>query len=123
MSVSVPYMIAAALAFGVGTAHSLLGEKYIVSRLMRLEHLPHLAGSDDLTRRIIAFAWHLTSIAWWGFGAILVALAVDGNLTSSVSGVITVVFMASAVLTAVGSRLQHPAWIVFLAISVLSLIG
>ena len=57
-----------------------LGEKYILIRLFKRNNLPKLLGSDWLTKRVLRFAWHLTSIAWWGFAAILYWLtATDGN--------------------------------------------
>lgn len=66
---------AAFLAFAVGAAHSWLGERYILMRLFRRDNLPHLFGGPEFTVRTLRFAWHLTSVAWWGFGAILVLLA------------------------------------------------
>lgn len=60
-------VVGAALALGVGAAHSYLGERYILIRLFRRPDLPHLFGSDLFTRRTLRFAWHLTTLAWWGF--------------------------------------------------------
>lgn len=120
---SVPFALAAALAFGVGLAHSLLGERYIVSRLLRRDNLPRLFGSDAFTKQTLRFAWHLTSVAWWGFGAILLVLAFGGDVATSIAQVIVVTFVASAAMTAAGSGFRHPAWIVFVGIAALALIG
>src|SRR4249920_816458 len=66
---------AAFLTFAVGLAHSVLGERYILIRLFRRTDIPHLSGGPEFTIRILRFAWHLTTVAWWGFAAILVLLA------------------------------------------------
>jgi hypothetical protein len=115
-------MVAAVLAFAIGAAHSWLGERYILIRLFRSQNLPRLFGSDWFTRRTLRFAWHLTTLAWWGFGAILVA-ATRASATEFRQGallIIAVTFFASAVVSAMASRGRHLSWIVFLAIAVLA---
>ena len=61
--------LAAALVVALGLAHSFLGERYILQRLLRREDLPRLFGSADFTRRTLRFAWHVTSVAWLGLAA------------------------------------------------------
>lgn len=114
--------IAAILATGVGVAHSWLGERYILTRLFRRPDLPHLFGSDQFTRRTLRFAWHLTSVAWWGFAALLLVLAQgDGaDLRTRTLQVIAVTFAIHALVTAIASRGRHLAWPVFTAIAVLA---
>lgn len=109
-------LIAALLTFGVGLAHSVLGERYILSRLFRRSDLPHLFGGPEFTERTLRFAWHLTTIAWWGFATILVLLAQESLSAQSVSGVAAVTFLVTSAITAVVSRGRHLAWPVFLAI-------
>ncbi len=110
-------IIGAFLAFGVGMAHSYLGERYILIRLFRRSDLPRLFGSDDFTKRTLRFAWHLTTVAWWGFGALLLLLT-QGARTATLGAVIGATFAVTALLTAVGSRGRHVAWPVFFAIAV-----
>ncbi|WP_249118558.1 hypothetical protein [Pseudoalteromonas sp. NEC-BIFX-2020_015] len=62
---------AALLLLFCGIVHSYLGEKYILIRLFKRDNLPKLLGSDWFTKRVLRFAWHLTTIAWWGFAAII----------------------------------------------------
>ena len=116
---TVSLLIGAVLLVGIATAHSLLGERYILRRLFRRGPLPPLYGSDWFTRRTLRFAWHLTSVAWLGFAALLVLLArrpvPDGALVT----VVGAIFLAHAVVTAVASRGKHFAWPVFLAVAVL----
>jgi hypothetical protein len=58
--------LAATLAVLVGAAHSYLGERYLLVRPFRRGGLPPLHGSDVFTRRTLRFAWHVTTVAWWG---------------------------------------------------------
>lgn len=115
-------LVAAALAFLVGLAHSYLGERYILIRLFRRRDLPKLFGDDLFTRRTLRFAWHVTSIAWWGFGALLVLLA-RGATARELLLAIAATFAAIGATALVGSRGRHLAWIVFLAIATLSALG
>jgi hypothetical protein len=112
---------AAILAFAIGVAHSWLGERYIITRLLRRKDLPKLLGSDLFTRRTLRFAWHLTTIAWWGFAAQMLVLSFPITLPASRSILmcISLVFAASGAVSGVVSRGKHLSWIVFLAISVL----
>jgi len=71
MNGSTLLLVAAVLVFAVGIAHSVLGEKLILIRLFRRPDLPKLLGDTTFTVRTLRFAWHLTTIAWWGFGAML----------------------------------------------------
>jgi hypothetical protein len=131
---SIPLTIAGLLAVAIAVVHSYLGERYLITRLLKRDDLPRLLGDATFTRRVIRFAWHLTSIAWIGMGWVLIAIAVHTgpsivflttgpDLGDTVVRVIAVTFLISAVLTAAVSRLRHLAWIVFLAIGVLALVG
>lgn len=116
-----PLLIAAVLTVAVGIAHSYLGERLILIPLFRTQ-LPKVLGSSGTTRRVLRFAWHLTSIAWWGFAALLYLLAAGEGppLRSTTLTVIAVTFAIHALITGGMSRGRHFAWIVFLAIAVLS---
>lgn len=116
-----PLFIAALLTIFIGVVHSVLGERYILIRLFRRPDLPRLGGSDWFTKRTIRFAWHLTTLAWWGSAAQLIFLSLDRSpdRISNVLAVTAVVFFASALVTAIASKGKHLAWIVFLAIAAL----
>ncbi len=118
-------LTAAALALALGLAHSALGERYIIRRLLRRPDLPRLFGSDELTKRTLRFAWHLTSVAWWGMAAVFVALARPaGDATASrVALLLAATFGVSGALALLGSRGRHPSWLVFLAIAVAAVVG
>ncbi|MEM7244807.1 MAG: hypothetical protein AAF533_05655 [Acidobacteriota bacterium] len=126
---SVPLAIAAALAVVIGAAHSSLGERFILIRLFRRDELPRLFGSDWFTRRTLRFAWHLTTVAWWGLAAVLLVLGVE-ETPAEVKVVKTVrvigwTFAVSAVIAFAASRGRHLSWIVFggIAIACLATVG
>ena len=108
--------LAAFFALGMGIVHSLLGEKYILVPLFRRNNLPALFGSTDFTMRTIRYAWHLTTIAWWGFAAILVLMAHPPLDLKTLGSVIGWTFIAHFALAVTGTRGRHMSWIVFLVI-------
>ena len=114
-------LVAALLTFGVGLAHSVLGEKFILIRLFRRPDLPKLLGDATFTRRTLRFAWHLTTVAWWGFGVLLL-LAARGRLdpAHTLQVLAVTMFITSATIL-IASRGRHLAWPVFGAIGVIAL--
>jgi hypothetical protein len=113
--------VAVVLIIAVGAAHSFLGERYILIRLFRRPDLPRLFGSDVFTKHTLRFAWHLTTVAWLGFAAILWVLG-QGSAHAGIR-VVSFVSLLSALLTFVGSRGRHLAWIAFLAIGAAAWLG
>ena len=113
--------IAAALTITVGIAHSWLGERYVLTRLFRRGNLPKLFGGEDFTRNTLRFAWHITSIAWWGFAAILILMAGGPPATTTLGIIIGVTFLVHFMITVVASRGRHLAWPIFLGIGLLTI--
>src|SRR5262245_28989482 len=112
---------AATLCAGVGITHSYLGERWVLVPMYARYELPVLRGSDRGTKNVMRFAWHLTSVAWWGLGAVLLILALPSvNPMTLIAKAIAVTFAIHAVITAGASRGRHYAWIVFGAIAVLA---
>jgi len=106
------------LAVLIGAIHSFLGEKYILVRLFRRDNLPELLGSDWFTKRVLRFAWHITTIAWWGFAAVLyIFTRPSENIKAEILLVIGVVFLFSGIFSAGFTKGRHISWIVFWAIS------
>jgi hypothetical protein len=123
--VNATLIAAAALVVALGLVHSLLGERYILIRLFRRADLPKLFGSDRFTRHTLRFAWHLTTVVWYGVAALLLALARPGAAPtrSDLGALVAFTALASAAVSLVGSRARHPAWLVFLAVAALSWFG
>ena len=113
-------LVAVVLAALLATAHSYLGERYILIRLFRREDLPSLLGSTMFTKRTLRLGWHLTSVAWIGFAGLLAALASSpAGAGRTEAHVIAGTFAASGALALVGSRGRHLSWIVFFVIAAL----
>jgi len=116
---SLPLVIAAMLTVGVGVAHSVLGERYIIRRLLRRNDLPK---TDAFTRQTIRFAWHLTTIAWFGLAAVLALIGGrlgDPAPTTAVLQSGDPLDTVRAVGAVIATRGRHLAWIVFLVIAAL----
>lgn len=108
---------AALLLVFCGIVHSYLGERYILIRLFKRDNLPKLLGSDWFTKRVLRFAWHLTTIAWWGFAAIIYfILYPSGNYSIDILHVIAVVFILSGIMSLTFTRGKHLSWLFFFCI-------
>lgn len=105
---------AAILLVFIGAAHSYLGERFILNRLLALSNLPLLRRDRGYTERMIRYAWHLTSVYFWGCAAILAMLALRGTVDVRTLGIVlAAIFLISGAITfAVGPR--HPAWPLYL---------
>ncbi|VAX03610.1 hypothetical protein MNBD_GAMMA20-790 [hydrothermal vent metagenome] len=112
---------AAFLTFAIGIVHSVLGERYILIRLFRRKNLPKLFGGTEFTILTLRFAWHITTIAWWGFAAILVLLAERSLSFHSTSMIVAVTFLVTGIIALVASKGRHYSWLVFLFIGGISL--
>jgi hypothetical protein len=95
---------AALCALGLGVAHSILGELYILKPLLAR------GGLSDFRTRTVRLAWHVTSIAWFGFAALLMLLVQPLMTYRSVALVVAVTYFGTAVFTLFVSRGRHLAW-------------
>ncbi len=111
-------LVAAILTFAIGLVHSYLGEKYILIRLFR-QPLPKLFGDDHFTKQTLRFAWHLTSIAWFGIGVLLILLYLGYTSRSSLLNVIGTTFAVSALTALLASRGKHLSWVAFGAVAII----
>jgi hypothetical protein len=114
---------AAFLAFVAGGVHSYLGERYILGRLLHWADFPKLFRDPVFTGRVLRLAWHATSIAWWGFAAVLVLLAQPPVSERAISLVLGTTFLVTAVTVLMGSRGRHRGWPLFLIIALVALYG
>lgn len=113
--------IAAALTVIIGIAHSYLGERYILLPLSRRPDLPKLFGGSRFTVRTLRFAWHITTIAWWGLAAVLVLLAQPPLSIHALGVVVGATFLCTGAAVLVASRGRHLAWPVFLIIGCIAI--
>lgn len=117
-------LVAAILAIAIGVVHSWLGERRLIGPLLSPERRHGILASSAFARQVLRFAWHLTTIAWWGFAFILVVLAAS-PLDPQGRHVLTVVaatFLVTGIVILAVSGGRHLAWPVFLAIAGLSVL-
>lgn len=113
--------LAAALLFVTGIAHSVLGERFILVRLFRREGLPKLLGGTTFTTQTLRFAWHITTVTWWGL-AVLLWHAGSGSLTPRTTlMVIGWTALLSGLLPLVFTRGRHLSWVVFFVVGGIAL--
>ncbi len=114
--------LAASLVFLVGLAHSWLGEVRLLGPLLAPGTRQGILEKSAFARRILRFAWHLTTLAWWGTGAMLAAFSlspIDRGGKIALAAAATTFFVTGLVILAT-SRGRHLAWPVFFAIAALA---
>ncbi len=112
---------AAILMFLLGLAHSILGERYILVRLFRRDNLPNLFGGTQFTQQTLRFAWHITTIAWWGFAIIVWQVAAGQSGPASTLKIIGYTSIAAGLLPLILTRGRHLSWLVLFAIGWIAL--
>ncbi len=119
------YLVASGLLIlGLGVFHSLLGEIYIIRRLLRREDLPHLFGNDSFTRLTIRYAWHLLTLVCVGAAATLFAVSTrDISMFAPVVWILVVTFFAAGIWGIASTHGRHLSWIVLLLAAALAAIG
>lgn len=114
--------LSALLFVMLGTAHSYLGERYVLAPIFRVPALPKLFGSTHYMQQILRLAWHVTSIAWWGLAGITFLLAHPPVTPRAVSLAVGFTAFASFLSVLVFTRGKHvAAWVMFLIISMVTL--
>jgi len=113
-------LTAAIILVTCGIAHSFLGEKYILSRLFRRDNVPHIFGSDEFTKGTLRFCWHITSIAWFGFAALLIN---SQGIDIFSLNVIGTVFLLSSLFSMYFTKAKHLSWLALLMVSILSFLA
>lgn len=111
-------MCAAVLIVGIGIAHSWLGEAKLIGPLTAVETRSGILAQSGLARHVLRFAWHITTVAWWGLAAVLALMArqpLDGP-ARMVIAVIAATFLVTGLACMPGGR-RHWAWAVFLLIA------
>jgi hypothetical protein len=111
--------LAVLLLFVTGVAHSYLGERYILIRLFKRDSLPPLFGGTAFTAGTLRFAWHLTTVAWWGLGYLLLVIAGPGLEARHALYAIAAIALVSGFFPLVLTKGRHLSWIVFVAVAAL----
>jgi len=116
-------LLAASLSLIIGAVHSWLGERLLIGPLLHANQRAGMLKKSSFARQVLRFGWHITTIAWWGMGAILAVLALE-TLTATdntVLAIISATYALTGVAILLWSRGRHLAWLAFFAMAVLAL--
>lgn len=110
------FFIVAVVLFMLGIAHSAFGEKLLLIPIAK-EKSVDLFKQKPYMINVMRFAWHITSIAWWGMALIIFDFAkVENPLIFSVHA-LAGTFTLTGIIILAFSKGLHPAWFFFLAIA------
>ncbi len=111
-------LVAAILTVILGTAHSYLGERWIISPLLRQTQLPVIMGSQTATRQTLRAAWHITSLTWWGIAGLLAFLQFNtGSEKFAILWMVAITFVLFGLIPIIFGKGRHKSWILFFAVS------
>lgn len=109
---------AAAILCLLAIAHSVLGERFIITRLLRRDEVPKLFGSNVFTKQTIRYCWHLTTVIGLGMAYLLVQIG-DGQNEAALVRTLAVTMFASSILAVVVTRGRHLSWVGFVMAGVI----
>jgi len=108
--------LAAILMIFAGIAHSYLGERGFIPRLLAMPGLPLLRSGDrGFTERVIRAVWHIASLYWWSAAAILAIIAAQPTNPLRAIGLVLAGTIFLTGLACIWCGWRHPAIAVFLA--------
>ncbi len=104
--------------------HSILGERRLIGPLLSASQSGPGILQNELARRILRYAWHVTSLSWIAEAAILIIAGTLLPLPQSrlIILVIGVSFLVMALISLALSRGRHIGW-PFLAASAVAALG
>jgi len=107
-------ILAALLTFVALLAHSILGERLIFSSWRKTY------SQFSFEQGIIWSSWHILSLFGLGLSLLLYAFATELlPISPSVKACMIGVLIGSSALIGFGTRWRHPAWLVFILLSLL----
>ena len=117
-----PFAIAGMLAVIVAAVHSVLGERWVFSRMRETGAIPTHGGNvlREPHVRILWASWHALSVLGLALAACLWFLATvpaPRVFIQFVGGAVAIGMLASAVLVLIGTRGKHPGWLGLLLVS------
>jgi hypothetical protein len=120
-------LLGAAAAFAVitGVAHSFLGERRIIGPLLESPSPAPAILKNEMARRVLRFAWHITTLSWIAQAIILaiVLMLPQEALARSIVLVIGVSFLMMALASIFISRGRHVGWPLLAATAASSLVA
>ncbi|WP_018996072.1 hypothetical protein [Hirschia maritima] len=118
---SILLLLAAALCIITALIHSFVGEKRLISPLIKSNHG---VMTNPLAKEVIRFAWHWTSALWFLIAAYLGLVTFDEKMASPLLlWAIGLVHIAAGLFDALITKGKHIGWPPITAIGVLISLG
>lgn len=117
MGSDVALLLACLCLVGLGLVHSWLGEVKLIGPLLSPAGRSGMLAHSRFARNVLRFAWHLTSLAWWGMGISVAMLAAPFSVEprlALLAGTGMTCLITGLIILVIG-RGRHLAWPVFLA--------
>jgi hypothetical protein len=112
--------LAACLMIVAGIAHSYLGERGFLPRLLAMPGLPLLRRDRGFTERVIRVVWHALSLYWWCAAVVLAIIAMQpANPLRAIALTLAATILATG-LACIYCGWRHPAISIFLAAAALT---
>lgn len=113
---------ASVLIVFIGIVHSWLGEIKLINPLVSPATRTGILAHSRFARQVLRFAWHLTTLSWWGMAVVLAVIGLSqGDSTGKMVAIIYAgTFGLLAAITLYAGRGRHHAWWVFAAIAALT---
>ncbi|MBY0532990.1 MAG: hypothetical protein K2P86_13560 [Xanthobacteraceae bacterium] len=112
--------LAAILMIVAGIAHSYLGERGFLPRLLALPNLPPLRKDRGFTERVLRVVWHGLSLYWWSAAIVLAIIAVQPvNPLRAVGLTLSATILLTAI-ACIYCGWRHPAIVIFAAAAALT---
>lgn len=113
--------LAAILMVVAGIAHSYLGERAFLPRLLAMPGLPLLRRGDrGFTERVIRAVWHLSSLYWLCAALVLAIMAVQPANPLRAIGLTLAATILLTALACIYCGWRHPAISIFLVAAILT---
>jgi len=101
---------AAAIIVLLGLAHSALGERFIITRLLRRDDLPKVLGSSEFTKHTLRYCWHLTTVMAIGMAYLLIQIE-QGDVYTALVRTLAITLVVCGAMAIVITRARHLSWI------------
>lgn len=102
--------VAAVIIALLGLTHSVLGERFIISRLLRRDDLPKVFGSSSFTKNTLRYCWHITTVMALGMAYLMIQIE-QGDAGAALARTLGVAMLASGVLAIVVTKGRHLSWV------------
>jgi hypothetical protein len=112
--------LAAGLMIVAGIAHSYLGERGFLPKLLAMPGLPLLRRDRGFTERVLRVVWHGLSVYWWSVAVVLAIIAAQPANPLRLIGLTLAATILLTAFACIYSGWRHPAISIFLAAAALT---